>query len=117
MRRWSLLAITPDVDNLEELADEAVTIALQRSRTMTRLNRSTTLMGMGREHWEKAAKESELANLYLDRLDQRERRLQVKLDEGMGRMRQRAERLRGGKLWQIEQYLRATHLARSPSQA
>lgn len=92
--QWDLLTITPDIDDFDDLVREHVNIYLQRSRAMTRMNKG----------WEKrsddgrlradAYKEFELSNIYLDRLWQREQRLLATLDEGLDRMRERAERLR-----------------------
>lgn len=91
---WSQQAACIDEAEFDGLIKEAVNIELQRSRTMTRLNRATTMMGLGREHWQKAAKEAELSNLYLDRLSQRERRLLQVLVACPQRVHQHAD-LRG----------------------
>jgi len=92
--KWDALAIIPDVDDFDELVREQVNIYLQRSRAMNRMNKGwehRTDEGRLRPG---AFEEFDLANLYLDRLWQREQRLLTKLDAGLEQMRQRAERLR-----------------------
>jgi len=104
-QRWGMLTIWPDVDDFKALAYEALTINLQRSRAMTRLNHSMRYMMEGRASWPKAVREHDLADLYLNRLDGRERRLEAELEAGLTRMRERAERLSVGTLHAIEMFV------------
>lgn len=92
--KWGLLTITPDVDDFDDLVREHVTLYLQRGRAMTRLNKGWEHRTEDGRLRPDAYREFELSNLYLDRLWQREQRLLATLEEGLDRMRERAERLR-----------------------
>lgn len=93
-QRWELLTITPDVDDFDDLVSEHADIYLQRGRAMTRLNRGWDKRTDDGRLRAEAYKEFQLADLYLDRLWRRELRLAATLEEGLARMRERAERLR-----------------------
>lgn len=92
--RYNALAIIPDVDDFEDLVREHVNIYLQRTRAMTRLNRAWDKRTDDGRLSPEAYDEFEITELYLDRLAARESRLQGKLEGGLDRMRERAERLR-----------------------
>ena len=92
--RHEMLTIMPDVEDFEGLVRQHVNILLQRSRAMTRLNRGWDKRADNGSLSQDAYREFSLAELYLDRLSGREERLQATLDEGLERMRARAERLR-----------------------
>lgn len=91
---WDLLTITPDVDDFDDLVREHVTIYLQRGRAMNRMNKGWDKRSEDGELQADAYREFELSNLYLDRLWQREQRLLTTLEQGLDRMRERAERLK-----------------------
>lgn len=92
--RWDLLTIMPDVDDFEELVTEHLNIYLQRGRAMARMNRGWDKWAGNGKLLAAAYREFELANLYLDRLQGREDRLNAKIEACLEIMRENAERLR-----------------------
>ena len=82
-----MLTITPDVEDFDDIANEYVNVYLQRGRAMTRLNRGWDRRTGTGQLRNDAYREFDLADLYLERLSRREKRLIVKLDEGIRRMR------------------------------
>lgn len=89
--KWDLLTITPDIEDFDELVAEAATIRLQQTRAFGQMNESWSLMETDRAE---AFKQFRLSQIYLRRLAGRQARLDAKLQEGLDRMRERAERLR-----------------------
>ncbi len=89
--RHAMLLITPDIDDFDDLAAEALNIRLQATRAFAQQNGAWSLMDSDRDA---GLRQHRLASLYLRRLAGRQARVDAELQQGIDRMRERAEQLR-----------------------